>query len=385
MILHVDMDAFFASVEQLDNPQLKGKCVIVGGMSERGVVSAASYEARAFGIHSAMPVFKAKQRCPGGIFLAPRMRRYKEVSKIIMSLLCDFSPLVEPVSIDEAFVDITGCTRIHGAPEEIAVKIKKRIKETVNLTGSVGVAPNKFMAKIASNMAKPDGLSIIMPDEAMQFIETLAIDKVPGVGKVMTGHLETLGIRTLGDVSKYPEKILLKRLGQFGKRLKELSAGIDKSPVVPFASPKSVSSEETFPENIDDKSILNNYILMQAENIGRQLRKQGLKARTITLKIKHADFKQITRSVTLKESTQASETIYRAAGKLLGEYKIMTKVRMIGVGASGLVSGKMPVQRGLFDAESVRSHNWERVDKMVDTLSIKFGRDVIKRGSLCDL
>ncbi|MFC1829215.1 DNA polymerase IV [Thermodesulfobacteriota bacterium] len=384
MILHMDMDAFYASVEQLDNPELKGRCVIVGGMSGRGVVSAASYEARKFGIHSAMPVFQAKQKCPDGIFLRPRMRRYKEVSIKIMALLTDFSPLVEPISIDEAFVDITGCERIYGLPEEIAAKIKRKIKEAMNLTCSVGVAPNKFLAKVASDMAKPDGLTVITPDEAMAFIASLAIHKVPGVGHVTGKSLEAMAIKTLGDVRKYPEKTLLKHLGKFGKRLKQLSEGVDNSPVVPFTSPKSISSEETLAENTGDKHLLSKHILTQSEDVGRQLRRQRVRARTITLKIKHADFKQFTRSVTIKNPTQSSETIYKEAVKLLDAYKLSTRVRLIGVGVSGFVPVDTPVQLNLFEAENDQNHMWEKVDKTVDTISRKFGKDVIKRAKLRD-
>lgn len=382
MILHIDMDAFFASVEQLDNPHLKGKCVIVGGLSNRSVVSAASYEARKFGIHSAMPMYRAKQKCPRGIFLPPRMNRYKEVSKKIMSLLKTFSPLVEPVSIDEAYMDITGCKRLHGKPEEVALNIKKKIKETVNLTCSVGIAPNKFLSKIASDMDKPDGLTIIMPDNVQQFIEFLPIYKVPGVGKKMKKHLELMGIKMLGDVKKYPEKMLLKRFGKFGQRLIKLSACIDNSPVTPCRHHKSVSSEETLSEDTRDKKLLNNYLLMHSENVVRELRRMGVRAKTITLKIKHADFQQVTRSVTLTDPTQSSETIYMHAVRLLRTYKIIKKIRLIGVGASGLFSDAVPLQMDLFDGEKKRNRNWEEVDKAIDIIIQKYGKDAIKRATL---
>ena len=385
MILHIDMDAFYASVEQLDNPELRGKCVIVGGLSGRGVVSAASYEARKFGVRSAMPVFKAKQKCPGGIFVQPRMGRYKAVSEKIMSLLTDFSPLVETVSIDEAFVDVTGCTRIHGDPGKIAAEIKKKIRDTVNLTCSVGVAPNKFLAKIASDMSKPDGLTVIMPDEVPAFIHSLEIHRVSGVGSVTARNLAALGIETLGDVGKYPLKTLLKKLGKFGERLKALSEGVDPSPVVPFTAPKSVSSEETLDANTRDKDILKQRMLLQAEDIGRQLRKLEMRARTVTLKIKHADFKQVTRSITIKTPTQSSETIYREACQLLDAYRMPKAVRLIGVGASGLVCADRPEQLNLFGAGKDQNRRWEKVDKTVDSISGKFGKDMIKRARLRDL
>jgi len=261
MILHIDMDAFYASVEQLDNPQLKGKCVIVGGLSRRSVVSAASYEARKFGVHSAMPMFQARKKCPQGVFVRPRMKRYKDISKKIMSLLSEYSPLVEPVSIDEAYVDVTGCERLHGDPVKIAASIKQKIKENFKLTCSVGVGPNKFIAKIASDLEKPDGLSVIMPDQMPPFLESLPVHKVPGVGKTRRIQLDRMGIKTLGDVKKYSQEIIISRLGKFGRRILALADGIDDSPVITDDGYKSVSTEETFGEDIADKDLLNNYIL----------------------------------------------------------------------------------------------------------------------------
>ena len=384
MILHIDMDAFYASVEQLDDPQLKGKCVIVGGLSNRSVVSAASYEARKFGVHSAMPMYQARKVCPQGIFIRPRMKRYKDISKKIMSLLSEYSPLVEPVSIDEAYVDVTGCERLHGDPVKIAAGIKQKIKEKFNLTCSVGVGPNKFIAKIASDLEKPDGLSIIMPDQMPQFLDSLPVHKVPGVGKTRRIQLDRMGIKTLGDVKKYSREIIISRLGKFGRRILALADGIDDSPVMTGDSYKSVSTEETFGEDIDDKDLLNNYILQQSESVAAQLRQTGVKAKTITLKIKHADFKQITRSVTLPTPTQSSKTIHLAASKLLAAYRIKTKVRLIGVGASGLVSGSVPVQMGIFEKENIAKHHWEKVDRAVDSITKKYGQKVVKRGALKD-
>ncbi len=385
MILHIDMDAFFASVEQLDNPDLSGKCVIVGGLSNRSVVSAASYEARKFGIHSAMPMYQARQKCPRGIFLQPRMDRYKALSKKIMSLLKDFSPCVVPISIDEAYVDITGCERLHGEPQEIAMQIKQKIKRTFNLTCSVGIGINTFIAKIASDMDKPDGLTIITPNQTSKFIRNLPITKVPGVGKRRHKQLDGLGIKTLGDVRTYPRNLILKRLGKFGQRLLDLTDGIDGSPLGPGSRRKSVSTEKTLPHDIDDKKLLNNYILMQSESVARQLRKMDSKAKTITLKLKHADFKQVTRSVTLPVPTQASETVFSAAANLLNAYEIKTKIRLIGVGASGLVPASVPVQMNMFERPKKKTNNWEKVDKAVDTITQKFGKNAIKRGTLGSL
>jgi len=384
MILHIDMDAFYASVEQLDNPQLKGKCVIVGGLSRRSVVSAASYEARKFGVHSAMPMFQARKKCPQGVFVRPRMKRYKDISKKIMSLLSEYSPLVEPVSIDEAYVDVTGCERLHGDPVKIAASIKQKIKENFKLTCSVGVGPNKFIAKIASDLEKPDGLSVIMPDQMPPFLESLPVHKVPGVGKTRRIQLDRMGIKTLGDVKKYSQEIIISRLGKFGRRILALADGIDDSPVITDDGYKSVSTEETFGEDIADKDLLNNYILQQSESVAGQLRQTGVRAKTITLKIKHADFKQVTRSVTLPTPTQSSKTIHLAASKLLEAYRIRTKVRLIGVGASGLVSGTVPVQMGIFEKENIAKHHWEKVDRAMDSITKKYGKKVVKRGTLKD-
>ena len=382
MILHIDMDAFYASVEQLDDPRLKNKCVIVGGTSNRGVVSAASYEARQFGVHSAMPIYQAKQKCPHGIFVPPRMRRYKEVSKKVMALLKDFSPLVEPVSIDEAYMDITGCQRLFGEPQEIAREIKRKIKETVNLTCSVGVAPNKFLAKIASDMEKPDGLTLILPDKVPEFIDSLPVKKVPGVGKKMFRQLELLGIRTLGDVQRLPEKSLLKHLGKFGKRLRTLSSGSDHSPVTPQAPHKSISSERTLAADTRDVKLLKRYLLSQSGEVSKQLRKTGVRAKTITIKIKDEDFKTVTRRTTIAIPTQSSKTIYKHAAQLMDDYKITQKIRLIGVGTSGFSSVTASVQMGLFDTHAETRDDWEKIDKALDSISKKFGKDLVGRTTL---
>jgi DNA polymerase-4 len=384
MILHIDMDAFYASVEQLDNPWLKGKCVIVGGTSNRGVVSASSYEARRFGVRSAMPIFQARQKCPDGVFIPPRMARYKEISQKIMAILREFSPQVEVVSIDEAYMDISDSRRLYGNPEAVARDIKTTIKDKLGLTCSVGLAPVKFLAKVASDMDKPDGLTIIQPREMAQFIDKLSVQKVPGVGKKTYLQLAALGIKTLGDVNKFPTKMLLDRMGKFGQRLIELASGRDHSAVTPRSPHKSVSSERTLAEDTLDKKVLHQYLLKQSEEVARQLRKAGVKARTITLKVKHADFKQYTRSKTISMPTRSSETIYQHAAKLLDNYKLTQKIRLIGVGTSGFKSEGQPVQLSLFEGADKSDKSWEIVDRTVETITQKFGRDVIKRGTLKD-
>jgi DNA polymerase-4 len=293
------------------------------------------------------------------------------------------SPLVEPVSIDEAYIDISGCERLHGDPLEIAIQLKKDIKNKVHLNCSIGAAPNKFMAKIASDMNKPDGLKIVMPEAASQFIESIQIDKVPGVGKKMKKQLDHLGIITLKDVKDYPEDILINRLGKFGKRLIELSICIDRSCVNPESNRKSVSCEETLQNDTDDKDVLENYILKFSEVVGKELRRMGIQAKTIQLKVKHVDFKQISRRVTLGNPTQSSETIYTEALKLFNNYILEKKVRLIGVGASGFVSVEKQTQLEIFAQVIKRDNaNWERVDRVIDKIEKKYGENMIRRASL---
>ena len=382
MILHIDMDAFYASVEQLDHPELQGKCVIVGGSTTRGVVSAASYAARKYGVHSAMPIFQAKQLCPQGIFVRPRFDRYKEVSDTVMSLLKNYTSLVEPVSIDEAYMDISDCDKLHGSPAEIGASIKEIIRETVKLTCSVGIAPIRFLAKIASDMDKPDGLTVILPEQVPAFIDALPIQKVPGVGKKTGGQFKLLGIKTLGDVKKFPEKLILDRFGKYGQRLLELADGIDDTPVRPSWRHKSVSSEQTLSQDTRNRQLLDKYLLQQSADVAGQLRKLDMRAKTIILKLKHADFKQVTRSTTLAVPTQSSDKIYLEASRLLAGYPLTKQVRLVGVGVSGLVSAELPIQLSLFDETKKKKDHWEKVDQTVDTITHKFGKNAIRRASL---
>jgi DNA polymerase-4 len=381
MILHIDMDAFFASVEQLDNPDLVGKCVIVGGLSNRGVVAAASYEARKFGIHSAMPIFQAKQKCPHLIIVPPQRGRYAEVSRRVMAILHQFSPLVEQVSIDEAFMDVSGCERLHGTARQIAGTIKSAVLDEVGLTCSVGVAPSKFLAKIASDMDKPDGLTVIKPEQVRDFIKNLPIGKVSGVGKKARRRLHAMGIVTLGDVHLFPPKIIEERFGKFGLRLLSLASGFDETPVVTHSPTKSISSETTLAENTDSREALARYLLRQAQEVAAQLRKKGFKAKTVTIKLKFADFKQITRSRTRELPTNITTQIYRTAVALLEAQPLLKKVRLIGVGVSSLVPFATPQQRDLFENRNGRNQSWEKVDKALDHINRRFGRETVLRGA----
>jgi DNA polymerase-4 len=378
--MHLDMDAFYASVEQADNPALKGKPVIVGG-EMRGVVCAASYEARRFGVHSAMPVFQAKKLCPHALFLPVRMERYKEISRGIMEILRGVSPVVEQVSIDEAFVDITGTERLHGPPFDLAGRIKSRVRECASLSCSIGMAPNKFLAKIASDYKKPDGLTIIEQDAVEEFLRRLPVGKIPGVGKKSGEELRKLGIVFVADMLKFPAGYWEARFGKWGGALYSRALGIDDSPVEPCSAPKSVSAEHTLSRDTDNTAELEKQILSHAEEVGRELRQQGLKARTVILKIKLSDFKTITRSRTLPEPFDTTDVLFGAGQKLLADLRPAGKVRLIGIGASNFFFGPSQLKIGLPERNTPRG---ARLDRALDQLRSRFSNDVVVRGRMID-
>ncbi|UCH01151.1 MAG: DNA polymerase IV [Deltaproteobacteria bacterium] len=378
-ILHIDMDAFFAAIEVLDSPSLKGKPVIVGGSTKRGVVSTASYEARRFGIHSAMPIFQAKERCPQGIFLPVKKDRYKEVSKKVMDILRDFTPLVEQVSIDEAYLDITGSEALFGNAEEIARHIKARIGKETGLTCSIGIGPNKFLAKVASDIYKPDGLTIILADDVDKFLSRLPVEKIPGVGRRTIKGLRHYGIKTIGDLKRFSKEQLLKDLGRFGGRLYELAKGMDNSPVVPYRGVKSISSEETLSSDTGDLSILKERVISHADKVAWRLRKEGLKGRTITLKIKLDDFTEMSKGLTVRYTTDSTKIISDSAIKQLKDYPLKRKVRLIGVTVSNLEGSKEGSQTSLFMAGGKKEKE-RKTDEAMDEIRERFGGKVIKRG-----
>ncbi|MEG2140414.1 MAG: DNA polymerase IV [Bilophila sp.] len=379
-IMHVDMDAFYASVEQLDNPELRGKPLIVGGGGARGVVSAASYEVRAFGVRSAMPLAQALQRCPQAVLVPVRRARYAEVSQQIMAILHDYSPLVEQASVDEAYLDATGLERLFGPVEAMARCIKRDVRETIGLTCSVGLAPVKFLAKIASDLDKPDGLSILYPDAIRAFLDRLPVDHIPGVGKSMTNTLCSFGIRTGRDVLRYSLSFWERRFGKGGVVLYERAQGIDARQVEPVRAPKSESAETTFAEDTRDLAFLKSWLFRHADRVGRSLRKHGLQGRIVTLKIKYADFRQLTRRVSLPAPTCATETLYETACTLLDGITLENKVRLIGVGVSGFdnVSQQLllPMENTLQDERRTR------LDKTLDALQGRYGKNVIVPGRL---
>jgi len=383
MILHVDMDAFFASVEQRDNPNLLGKPVIVAGHSSRSVVSAASYEARKFGIHSAMPVFQARQKCPHLIIQPGSREKYARDSRKIMAILRQFSPLVEPVSIDEAFLDITGCEKLIGTPEQAAKKIKTEIVNRLALTCSVGAAPVRFLAKIASDMNKPDGMTIISPEAMARVIDTLAISKVPGVGAKAMAQMQRLHIETLGDIKKFDSELLSHKFGSLGQRLFQLAQGIDATPIEPERPRKSISGEVTLSRDISNPRDVQSVLLAQAHRVGNELRAGNQRCKKVSIKLKFSDFSQITRSKTLETWISSSNAIFDQAQFLYYNVKITKKIRLVGVGVSEFQDTETPMQQSLFtDENQINNRQWEAVDRAMDSVLAKFGPDALKKANL---
>ncbi|MBN1163647.1 MAG: DNA polymerase IV [Candidatus Krumholzibacteriota bacterium] len=376
------MDAFYASVEILDFPELKDKPVVVGGSSNRGVVSAASYRAREFGVRSAMPVFQARILCPDIVIRPGRMKRYLEVSRAVIACLQSFSPLVEQISIDEAYVDLGGTGALFGTPENTVLAIKDKILKTTGLTCSVGLSTSKLVAKIASDMNKPAGITIIPPSRVRAFLDGLPVGKIPGIGRKNEEALNRIGIKTLSDIRKLSLRFLEERFGKFGSRLRDISRGEYYSPVVPYSQPKSVSNEVTLDRDTDSPEVLGGVLLDLTEKVGRRLRKHGFRGRTVTLKLKDSDHRQITRSVTLDRSTQQGKRIYEEAMKLLAGCSLKVKKRLIGVGVSNLEPAARAGQISLFEDKIREEEKWDRVDRAVDDIVDRFGSGALKRGRL---
>ncbi|MBU8848028.1 MAG: DNA polymerase IV [Desulfobacterales bacterium] len=380
--MHIDMDAFFAAIEQRDNPTLKNKPVIISGKSKRSVVATASYEARLFGIRSAMPVFQAKQKCDHLVIVPGNMKKYRADSKKIMEIISHFSPLVEQVSIDEAYVDIKGCERLFGSPEDIARTIKKHIYNELSLTCSVGIAPIKFLSKIASDMNKPDGITIIKKSQVKDFIFSLPIQKVPGIGESTMKVMKTLQIKTLGDINKFTLPILTRKFGKMGQKLIELSNGIDPSKVKTNYTRKSISSETTLSKDIFDFEIIKQVILDRSQSVGRDLRKKNLVCENVFIKLKFSDFSQITRSKKLDTLICSSSAIFNEALALYKKIQLKKRIRLVGVGVTALKDKNTPVQLQLIQDQDRHEKQWESVDSAVDSISEKFGTNIIKKASL---
>lgn len=381
-ILHVDMDAFFAAVEVLDNPELMGKPVIVGApWGERGVVAASSYEARKYGVYSAMPMAKAVQLCPEGVYVRPRHRRYSEISEQVMAILGAFTPLMEQVSVDEAYLDVTGCEKLFGDGPAIARQIKNRVRMEIGLTCSVGVAPNKFLSKVASDLQKPDGLTIVPRGHEAEFLAPLKVEKIHGVGPVTAKSLHGIGINTIGELAGFPPARLAAVFGDSTRDLQALARGEDDSPVETGREAKSISREETFAIFLRDGAAIEQKLEEYSDEVAGELRAGLLKARTIHLKVRDERFTTLTRSITLPESTDIGDTIYRAVSGLYRDKVDLggKAVRLLGVGTSGFIPVKES-QLPLFASPGDDKRG--KIARTIDALRGKHGEKSVVRGSL---
>ena len=379
-ILHVDLDAFYASVEVLKDPSLAGRPVIVGGAGTRGVVMSASYEARTYGIRSAMPAVRARRLCPDAVFVAPDFEAYKAHSNRFREVLLAVTPLVEPISLDEAFLDVSGATRLFGEPEAIAVKVRQEVLSEVGVSCSVGVASSKLVAKLASEAAKPDGLVVVTADGVHAFLDPLPVRALWGVGEKTGETLSRLGVRTVGDLARTPPSVLGRLIGeQHAADLIDLALGMDQRPVVPYEAPKSVSHEETFDRDLDDERELLREALALSQKVAARLREDGYQARTITLKIRLANFTNLTRSRTLTGPTDVAADMYQVVGEL---FRVLPgarrRVRLLGVVATGLVPA------GQDQLALLRGERWGDVERAVDRIERRFGRGAAMPAALLD-
>jgi DNA polymerase-4 len=382
-ILHVDLDAFYASVEQLLDPALRGRPVVVGGLGRRGVVSAASYDARPYGVQSAMPMAHARRACPHAVFLAPRFHEYEQFSAQVMEILRSITPLVEPISLDEAFLDVAGARRRLGDGSTIAAHVRRRIRGEVGLIASVGVATTKFLAKIASDMAKPDGLLVVEPGTEDAFLHPLPLERLWGVGPATLARLEALGVRTVGEVARLPDAALVAALGAaHGSHLSQLARNIDDRAVTPERATKSIGNEETFGDDVRVRAELEREIVRLADRVAGRLRHAGMEARTVTLKVRFADFRTITRSHTEPESTALSTDIAATARDLLAPIDVGAGIRLLGISTSQLV---LPSARqGTLDLGGDVTHESDvgrvrrgALENAVDAVRARFGAGAV--------
>ncbi len=386
VIAHADMDAFYAAVEVLDNPSLRGKPVIVGGSSARGVVTSASYEARKFGVHSAMPTAQAHKLCPDAIFVRGRMARYAEISRAIRDVFDAFSPVVEPLSLDEAFLDLTGSERLLGPALEVARALKRRVLERTGLVVSVGVAPTKMAAKILSDMSKPDGLLLLGPEYLREFLEPLPVERLWGVGRVTLARMHQLQIRTIGDLARHDAGDLRSRFGSFGPHLYELANGRDPRSVVADWQRKSYGEENTFEHDLALDSLeLRRVLIAHADALGRRLRADQVHARTVTLKLKLARplgggrYPLVSRSSSLDDATDDSAAIAKIAIALIARVTAREKVRLAGIQVHNLERADSS-QLGLFDSPAGGAAKSARLNRALDAVARRFGDEAVTRG-----
>ncbi|MFH1057698.1 MAG: DNA polymerase IV [Pseudomonadota bacterium] len=375
MLAHVDMDAFYAAVEVLDQPALAGRAVIVGG-GVRGVVSAASYEARRFGVRSAMPMYEARRRCPAGVFLPVRMERYRQVSRQVMKTLEAFSPVIEQVSVDEAYLDLKGAPVLRPGPRPAGIAIKAAVAQATGLTCSVGLAPVRFLAKIASDRDKPDGLTVV--EDLEEFLATVSLAEVPGVGAKSLARLKTMGLNRLLDARALGPERLEQALGVFGQRLWELAHGRDASQLHPEREVKSVSHELTFAADISDRAELASLLLGLCEKVARRMRRHGFCGRVVVLKLRHADFRLVTRRTALARPSDDTMVIFAAARRMLERYGPAGPFRLIGVGVAALTPAGRG-QPGLFDQEQARKS--QALSAAEDAVCARFGGRALVRAA----
>lgn len=380
MIIHVDMDAFYASVEQRDRPELMGKPVVVGGASGRGVVSAASYEARKFGIHSAMAGRKAAQLCPHAVFVKSNIQHYAEVGRQVREIFARFTPIIQPLSLDEAFLDVSGSLRLFGSAEAIGRAIQSAIRDELQLPASVGVAPLKFVAKIASDYQKPNGFVVVDESEVESFLGQLEIARLWGVGKVMQAKLASFGVKTVGDIRRLGQPFWKERFGRSGNHLWELANGIDDRSVVTDYRAKRIGHERTFHQDIADDGFLDAAMAFLSEQVARRLRNSRRRSRHVAIKYRLHDFKTYNRNASLPEPTDSTEKISEQARRLLGEMRgrYPAPIRLIGVSVGTLTASDSPRQLSLFDEEDQAKQ--QAVDSVSDQLQTKFGNAAIYRG-----
>ncbi|MEV4755489.1 DNA polymerase IV [Micromonospora sp. NPDC049559] len=379
-ILHVDMDAFFASVEVRRRPELRGRPVIVGGIGPRGVVSSASYEARVYGVRSAMPTMRARALCPGAVFLPPDFGQYTAASRAVMKIFRDVTPLVEPLSLDEAFLDVAGARRLLGRPVEIARLIRRRIVEQEGLTCSVGVAPTKFVAKLGSTRAKPDGLLVVPATQVLDFLHPLPVAALWGVGERAAEKLRRLGLATVRDVAHAPLTMLRHALGEAAAtHLHELSWGRDPRQVSPEHVEKSIGAEVTFDTDVSDRAVLRRALLALSDKVGVRMRRAGQVGRTVSVKVRLADFRTVNRSRTLANPTDVAREVFETAWALFVALDPAESIRLVGVRLEGLSDADSTPHQPALDAPA---HGWREAEAAADAVAARFGRSVVRPASL---